>query len=92
MTYIEKKSVVDRNFKGKTKCPRCYLIITDNHRKAAKKNTEHNYLIKKHKLNLNKKINLHCLHVLNKIVTRQQGTIRLLPGNNTSKSRSWFNV
>lgn len=47
-------------------------MITDNHhKKIVKKNTEHKYLIKKHKLNLHKKT-LHSLHKFNKIVTREQ--------------------
>ena len=37
--HIE-KGIVDRRFKGKTKWPRCYLIITNNHKKFVKKNTE----------------------------------------------------
>ena len=42
-----------------------------NHRKFIKKNAEHNYLIKKHKLTLNKKTNLHPLYVVTKILTRK---------------------
>ena len=37
--HIE-KVIVDRCFKGKTKWPRCYLIITNNHKKFVQKNTE----------------------------------------------------
>ena len=47
------------------------MLITDNHRKFIKKNAEHNYLIKKHKLTLNKKTNLHPLYVVTKILTRK---------------------
>ena len=65
------KRVADRRFERKTKWQSCYLLITDNHSKIVKKNTEHNYLIKTHKLNLNKKNNLHPLYVP-KIVVREQ--------------------
>ena len=71
------RSSVKRCFEGKTKWPRCYVIITDNHRKVVKKNTEHNYLI-----NLYKK----------KTYILGMSSIRLLPGNNTSKSTSWVTV
>lgn len=70
--HISKKGIVDHHIKRKTKWPRCSLIITDNNRKIIKKNTKHNYQIKKEKLNLNKKKNLHPLYFLMKIVTRKQ--------------------
>ena len=71
MTRIAKRAFLIAALKEKTKWPRCYLVITDNH-KFFKKNTEHNYLIKKHKLNINKKKILHPSYVLNKTVTREQ--------------------
>ena len=70
MRRIEKR-IADRRFEGKIKWPSCYLMITDNHSKIIKKSTEHNYLIKKYKLNLNKKKNLHPVYVP-KIVIREQ--------------------
>ena len=73
MTLIEKRAFLNAALKEKTKWPRCYLVITDNH-KFFKKNTEHNYLIKKHKLNINKK----------KTYILRTSSIRLLPGNKTS--------
>ena len=66
---------------GKTKWPSCYLIITENHSKIVKKNTQHNYLIKIHKLNLNKrKTYTLCT------------SLRLLSGSNISKSTLWVTV
>ena len=53
------------------------LIITD---KLFKRNTKHNYLIKKHKLNLNEKKNLHPLYVLNKIVNLGTAPLNQLHG------------
>ena len=64
ITRIEKKALLIGALKEKQ-------IITNNHRTVVKKNKEHNYLIKKHKLNLNEK-NIHPLYVPNKIVTREQ--------------------
>ena len=54
------------------------LIITD---KLFKKNIEHNYLIKKHKLNLNEMKNLHPLYVLNKIVNQGTAPLNQLHGS-----------
>ena len=54
------------------------LIITD---KLFKKNIEHNYLIKKHKLNLNEMKNLHPLYVLNEIVNQGTAPLNQLHGS-----------
>ena len=74
MTRIVKRALLIVALKEKWS--RCYLIITDNHRKVVKKNTEHNYMIKKHKLDLNKK----------KTYILRTTSVRLLPEKNTSNS------
>ena len=76
MTRIEKRAFLIAALKEKIKWPRCYLVITDNH-KFFKKNTEYNYLIKKHKLNINKK----------KTYILRTSSIRLLQGNKPLNQR-----
>ena len=74
MTRIVKRALLIAALKEKWS--RCYLIITDNHRKVVKKNTEHKYMIKKHKLDLNKK----------KTYILRTTSVRLLQEKNTSNS------
>ena len=81
MTRIETRALLIAALKEKQNS-RDYLLITDNNRNVVKKNTEHNYLIKKYKLDLNKKKN--CILCTS--------SVRLLPGKITSKSTSWLTV
>ena len=80
-TRIEKRALLIAALKEKQNS-RDYLIIPDNKRNVVKKNTEHNYLIKKYKLDLNKK----------KSCILCTSSVRLLPGKITSKSTLWLTV